>query len=430
MALDILQRFLTAKLFDVNGDDIRLNRLRETAGDLSNLLKDAPNRAAAFTMVAIDSEIPADEPILLEVAALLEKRWNSYAGAFAGGMLSVVSRAIILDALSRCLASDGVALAMTATARTFLPILGSQADRSLWADLIDDADGRLETRARKEWALPSSSAAKALVLAMPKVEPIANAGIKREWFAERLSAAVGPQNAEGVDTKGNPHWPNSGQPWSNEFVPIAAKMLGDAIDHVVKTMVEKVNAQAAAAAGSDAIASYISDVSESMAQTSVGLERRTTLLWWKEALYSPSLKRSYRDLNPAIAAGLMAVDAVEITGPFSPRMMEAFLQEAVRSCVPSASSPVQASSLFAEIANGDSPGAELLRGALATVKAEAGRCPLAAVLASGAEVDEQAIKSRLGLPHDLQLTLLDLGVWLFRDMQAGRATEVKRRRGK
>lgn len=430
MALDILQRFLTTKLFDVAGDDARLNRLRETADDLAAVLKTAPNRAAAFTMVAIDAEVPADEPILLEVAALLEKRWNSYAGAFAGGMLSVVSRAIILDALSRCATNDGVAIAVTATARTFLPLIGSQADRGLWIDLIDDADGRLEDRARREWALPSSATAKPLVLEMPKVEPIANGGIKREWFVERLYAAVGPQNPEGAATKGNTVWSNSGQAWSNEFVPIAAKMLDEAIDHVVRAMADKVNSQAAAAAGSEAISTYVSGVFDNISQTSVGLERRTALLWWKEALYSPSLKQSYRNLDPAVVAGLMAVDAVEITGPFSPRMMEAFLQEAVRSCTPSATSQVKAASLFAEIANGNSPGAELLRDALSTVKSETGRSPLAAVLATGTKIDSQCFDRHLGLPYDLELTPVDLSVWLFRDMQAGRATEVKRRRGK
>jgi hypothetical protein len=430
VAHDILQRFLTAKLFDVSGDDTRLNRLRETAEDLAEQIKSAPSRTSAFVMVAIDAKVPHGEPVLAEVASLLEKRWNTYAGAFANETLPVVIRGIILEALGRIIGSEPIALAVALTARSLLPILGSPADRSLWADIVDDADRRLENRAGREWTMPSAASVQSLSLALPTVQQLSAPTLKRDYISERVAAAAGPEDHAGNGiSNGNPYWPNQGQSWSNEFVPRATKAIGDSVDAVAKLIVDKINAQAPATALVEAINQYVGQVSAGLAQTTVGVERRTALLWWKEALYSPALKQSYRSLDLALVAGWLAVDAVEITGAFAPRMMEAFLIETFRSLNLEASKTMDAKHLFEPVATDQSPASVQLRERLSQAPMEAGKSPLAGLLGRAVPIDASFFEKRLGVPGSMKLSPLEFCVWLFRDLQITRAMEAKKRRG-
>ncbi|CAG2160949.1 hypothetical protein LMG26411_07885 [Cupriavidus numazuensis] len=52
MDQEFLMRFLEIGAIDLNGDDIKLGKLRSTAKDLSATLRKSPSKTASFTMVA------------------------------------------------------------------------------------------------------------------------------------------------------------------------------------------------------------------------------------------------------------------------------------------------------------------------------------------------------------------------------------------
>lgn len=60
-----------------------------------------------------------------------------------------------------------------------------------------------------------------------------------------------------------------------------------------------------------------------------GVQRRTRLLWWKEAGYSAAAKARYDDLTPIAAAVLAAIDLQEQLPLHTPRSVESFIQSAV-----------------------------------------------------------------------------------------------------
>lgn len=68
---------------------------------------------------------------------------------------------------------------------------------------------------------------------------------------------------------------------------------------------------------------------QAVSGASAGLQRRTNLLWWKEALFSPSARMSYRDMAPSDAVALIAFDMHRHIPTFSPASVAAFLREAV-----------------------------------------------------------------------------------------------------
>ena len=63
-------------------------------------------------------------------------------------------------------------------------------------------------------------------------------------------------------------------------------------------------------------------------------ERFTALLWWKQAQYSPSLKRSYRGLSPAGTAVALSFDLASVSGAPVPLSVEYFLRETISNLLP------------------------------------------------------------------------------------------------
>ncbi len=432
MAADILQRFLTKRLFDVGADDARVAPLRDAADDVAALIKALPQRTAVFTMVAIDGGVGPDEPLVGEIMSILEKRWQSYAGAFSDSKLPTVARAIVLHALSKAMGSEPIAAAVSLTARTMLPHLGGLVDRDLWSDIIEDAERRLALKAEREWALPSAVKASEIDLSFADLPQLVPPTANRDWLAKRLGAASGPHNAEGTAFESaNAQFPDSGQTWSHQFAPIAATAIVNSINSVTKALAEQVDKREGGQALRDAISAYVTATADSLTRTAVGLERRSALLWWKEALYSPAARTGYRDLDPAVAATLAAVDASAQTGPFAPRMAEAVVRETLRSIDREGmmlAKPLIEHGAAVAAATGSVQGA--IEAGFANVHAETGRSPLASLILSDPVTTSGVVERRLGLRGDLELSAVDLGIWLFRDLQASAATPVPARRAR
>ena len=424
MAQDILQSFLTARMFSVGGDDSRLDKLRSAAADVADLIKATPARAAGFTMVALDADCRADEPILAEVASKVEKHWNSYTGSFAEDVLPVVLRAVILDALARIVGSDPIAMAVALTARNLSPYVGDAADQPLWVEILNQAERRLELRARREWTMPSTAEMEPLKLELGETTPINAFSVNLEYLIKHLAGASGPSGADGVAIEGaNQNWPNNGPQWSYEFAPRAAKAIAAVTNSALKSTVDAINKQAGHATLIEAIGAYIQQAAAAVAKTSVGLERRTALIWWKEALYSPGAERSYREMDLALAAGWMAIDGAEQAGSFAPRMAEAVILETMRSLAPEDGlKPRALTDLAAELLK-EQDIAIAARERLACVLVEKGRTPLASLISHNTPIDGNVVHDRLGLDADVQMSPAAFALWLYREYQVAIATQ-------
>ncbi|MGO7659740.1 GTPase-associated system all-helical protein GASH [Rhizobium ruizarguesonis] len=421
MAQDVLQNFLNVRLFDLGGDDNKLKQLRDASADLAAKFKSDPAKIPSFVIVAIDSKVDPDEPIFKNLAEVVGNRWNSYMGAFSDAIIPTVMRAVILEAIARSLDDDRVAIAVSLTARSLLPHLGSPMDEALWTEIVNDADTRLENRARREWALPASTAAEPPKIELPEIENFTYSPINVAWLTGQLNAAVGPSDKEGQALKNpNPHWPNAGNPWSYEFAPRAAQAIASAVDAVSKAtaagMTERAKADDRIRSAMDQVLAYASKGST----IPKALERRTSLLWWKEALYSPTADASYRHFTVGKACAWMALDAVEITGPFAPRMAEALLAETLRSFRQNdADEPISLAQLCLEVRDiGQNEG---ILTSLATVRRAAARSQLTSMIAQADAID---IPATLGLPSDVKVSPVAFALWIYRDLQIAQATAV------
>ena len=428
---DILLRFLGKNLIDVGGDDAKLAHLKQTADDLSNILKKTPAKATSFALVAFDPDVPGTDPVIAEAADALRKRWETYVNTFAETPVTVI-RAMLLDALTRtALENNAVAVAFVASARNTLPLMEIGEEREIWSDVVGDVERKIEERAEAEWATPAS-----ITLPQIKIDPppplemrVSALKVDRNKLSEDFQAAAGPQaqdqQGESFETQGNPHYPNENDLWIFEFGQRAASAVGDAVTRAVK---------GASIEGGDplgmtehllaTISGHLSATIQAVSSATAGLQRRTYLLWWKEALFSPSTRTSYRDMSSSAAATLMAFDMHRQVPTLSPASVAAFLREAVIA-LPTIDSTRKTSirTLVEEAGDADDL-VDLRAEAGKLVAAPAGRGPLLALIGHRdvlPRIDDRKFRDLVGVEPDTALALPDWSVWMFRELQAARA---------
>ena len=173
-----------------------------------------------------------------------------------------------------------------------------------------------------------------------------------------------------------------------------------------------------------AISEHLTKTLQAVSDATAGLQRRTNLLWWKEALFSPSVRRSYREMLPLEAAVLMAFDVHRYIPTFSPRSVAAFLREATIGLPTIDQEQKFGIRDLVEKTREASILAELRTEAGKLVSAPAGRSSVLGLVGHpdvAPQTDDHGFRNLVGVQPDTMLTLPDWSVWVFRELQAARA---------
>lgn len=428
MEQEFLLRFLEIGAFDLKGDDIKLEKLRLTAKDLSAALRKAPAKTACFTMVAADPNVAATDPTVEEAMTALRKQWETVANAFTGRPVGIL-RAILLDAIVQAARSDdAIAVAFVNTARNALAYAETSDEAEIWREAVGEIETKVDARAEAEWATPEMISVNPLQYAPPA--PVSTdyeaPTVDKSELKAKIHSAAGPW----APTNQNPHSPaNNPQQWAQEF----ANKMSIAIAETLDGMAEELTPAPVDLSGplsilAKAVTAHVDNALASFSGATAGLQRRTNLLWWKEALYSPSAHASYLDLPPFEASALMALDLHEQVPTYSPASVSAFLREAIR-CL-----TVEEG----DQGNGRRDVADLLRDARTTafmqpfrvlaaqyVPAPLGRGPLLSLIGhprdSGA-IEATTLRALGGVDASTKMTPSEWGTHLFRELQSARAT--------
>ena len=219
-----------------------------------------------------------------------------------------------------------------------------------------------------------------------------------------MYAAAGPTDAKGQPTGGNQHWTNQPQSWSLEFVPRAASAISKAISGATGAKKGSVKTEALAAALTGAIVNHLQSFIGQLASTTHGVEMRSRLLWWKEALVSPSARVSYRDIDNKAVPGLMAYDYQAVLPSLAPSSVSAFLIETVRTLLPDDEAAPLVEWLQALAAL---PHAEALRSTIREIVFADGYRPLVSLVTLD-EPGAKSIKERTVFAPELPLTAFSI----------------------
>ena len=428
MEQEFLMKFLEIGAIDLKGDDSKLIKLRSTAKELSGILRKAPSKTASFTMVAADPNIAATDPTVEEAMASLRRQWETVANAFAGRPVGIL-RAILLDAIVQAARSDdAIAVAFVNTARNAL-IHAETADESeVWREAVSEIETKVDARAEAEWATPEMITVDPLQYTPPA--PVSTdyeaPTVDRSDLNAKVHSAAGPWGAKDP----NQYAPsNNPQLWAQEFANKMSVAIAETLDGMAEELAPApVDLSGPMSTLAKAVTAHVDKALSSFSGATAGLQRRTNLLWWKEALYSPSAHASYLDLPPFEASALMALDLHEQVPTYSPASVSAFLREAIR-CLPAETG---------DQGRGERDFDSLVRDARTTAfmqpfralaaqyaPAPVGRGPLLSLIGhpqDSSAVDATTLRALCGVDASTKMTPSDWGTYLFRELQTARAT--------
>lgn len=409
---NLLQVFLDAELLKGIDDNEQFNYLKAAAQELFG--KSAKNRLELipFTLVALDPEVPEDEPLLERVESAIKKHWQPFKNKFPSRPVQIL-RAVILEALRLKTAKDDLAAAIVwlTGASYYQHKTYPTREEAIFKDYLRDLAKRLEEKSVGHWVVNQSINGKDgsdITFTLQDVS--------QEQLQGRLLNAAGPtQDAQGSAVKGsNTHLPSEGGPWAIDFSKIAAAGVAKSINDN--------NAQ---------IKNGINKVMQDIVTSIAILNRRYDLLWWRHTLYSASLKRSYRGLDISTLCLLTSFDVYMLVPELYPQSVEFLLREAISVLLVTSNetSSHELSLLeFLESLPAISHLEELRSSYKAKVVEGNSRVSLLDLVKGvlmGESPSSQSIKLRLGLASDLQIDTTELTVWLLRGLQAQHLAEQR-----
>lgn len=315
----------------LDGQDERLEKLQRAAEFLAAEFKKEPQQLIPAILAALATDVTSDDPSIQQAEQALMGHWQTVASVHTDKPIGIY-RALLLAGCAG--AADGRnAAILWLTAVDMLPFsqLGraETSIRKLLESFADAAESQAisllpdASRKRKAASLPA--------LDFGEMQPYK---IERKWLFTEIGAATGPQNSQNGNqpfkAEGNPHLANSPVPWTYEFANRMKDVIGALSDAVSEHALKQQQAIGGKIAEAFKAQSQILQEAITSAQNLQSSDQvRLDALWWYESLYSPSMRQSYRDIDPFLAMVMMPLDLLAITPAVTPASVAYVLSEAV-----------------------------------------------------------------------------------------------------
>jgi hypothetical protein len=328
----LLQRFFDESLIPSETTDERLKHYQAAAADLAKHFGESLLDAVSASRVAIDPNCPAIDPWFETVQDTVKIHWKTFLAKNHDAPRQIC-RAILLEALSKAAETDWTAtLAIWNASSSLLPHLGDGPEMAITRKFLTELGVECENHSSEKWR-SGANAAENLPKFEIKLPTIKAIQIDEAGLANGFSDAAGQHNASS-QTFGNPnpHWPNQPTHWAYNFAPRAANAVATAVNKSLSATLPTIKGLSDQLA--PALRKHANELSEWVVGSAQRNERFTALLWWKQALYSPSLQRSYRELSPAVTAVTLSFDLCSVSGAPVPLSVEYFLRETIRNLLP------------------------------------------------------------------------------------------------
>jgi len=408
----MLQEFLDANLLAIT-DEGYFEKIKKTADELAKKLNKSKARVLNYTLSALDPDIPADNPDIIEVKDLITKNWSTFLTNSKDTPVTFI-RAVMLEALQAVSNEISNACLIWLTGRNIqqqFKLIGKE--KELVQNFLLSLGRRVENAATESWTLPSETKLQQLSV---EIKEVTNIILDKVTLQKLFVCASGPHdNASQVPYENpNPHWPNSGPSWSYEFPSRAATAVSQVVNKAFKEQATAVNTNLTQI--QDAINKLLSQTQSDIIERNSLLQMRTQLLWWKESCYSTSLNQSYRGQLNGLLQILLASDYSAFVPTIYPTSADYFLKETHRALVKDENKKFKVSEILKQV--------ELSREALKMVflepTIEPGRISLLNFIKGLAwnKYTSEQFKTFVGFDDTTEMTLSDFTIWLFHDLQS------------
>lgn len=426
-----LQELLNLGLVDIGSDDSRFEKMQSASSALQAKFKEEPGLLVPATLISLDEGVDEDDPMFSLVEDLVLAEWKTLRNTHVNRPRELL-RSIMIDALSTAVSDDHVSAAVVWNSAAS-PLRHQQMRLGKAGSLIGDilrSAGELAERQAVARAGMATAPIKKRGRKQAERSPLKiSATIEDQDIVADVARAAGPQYGPVPNLESpNPHWPNTGHPWSNEFTPRMAAALSKVVS-LGNARVGEVLAKQLAAHLDEfdkQLAEQFREV-ERLMQSQETSRMRLDVLWWSEALYSPTLNTSYRELELPVAALAAAVDLAGIVPPLAPASVCYVLSETLFrvSRLRGGSGDLSVEAFMDGIAKAKTEfGERLVRSP--TSKGRVPLVDLVAESARGARVSAETLRHRAGVDPALMLTPSEFAMWVFRGIQASRLVETLR----
>ncbi|NUQ76985.1 MAG: hypothetical protein HUU21_25910 [Polyangiaceae bacterium] len=343
----LLTEFLAAGLINkLDGDDARFAKMERAAKAVAQELSEERSGLIRAILAGLDPDVPADDPAIVQAEQALLNEWKSMHSVHTSPPIGLF-RAILLEACSQVAEDKNNAAILWLTAADTLPLLRLGKEEPVVRRLMEMLAARTEEAALVVPEIPSAPKGQATlemeVTAAVKSPPPRK--VNREELLLLVAATAGPNyrnNAKAKPlTNPNPHWPNDPTNWSWAFADRMHAVLADELDALASEATKQQTALVQQFVSShtawitalrNALTSqqrWVQDALKANEARQKAEQLRLSALWWSEALYSPSMRCSYRELSPPFAAVLMAIDLLDQVMKPTPASVSYLLAEAV-----------------------------------------------------------------------------------------------------
>ncbi len=408
----MLHEFLNAQLLPIT-EDSNFEKLKKSAEDVTKKLNKNKAKILSYTLAALDPEIPADNPNLLEVKEIMTKNWNTFTINSKDTPVTFI-RAVMLEALEIVSKETTLAPLIWLTGRNiqkYYKFIGKE--KELITGFLLALGQDVESKARESWSLSSENKLEKLSL---EIKEITGAVLDRETLQKKMEDASGPSKSDGSPNfpDPNPVWTNSPQNWSYNFAPRAAKGISEVVNKALKEQAKELSFIQSRL--QETVSKFLAEVQTDFFEKSSLLSMRTQLLWWKESCYSESLNKSYRGQNTGLLQILLAYDYSLFVPTLYPASVDYFLRETHRILVEDENKKIKLSEILKQIEISK----EEIKKIVAEPAIEQGRISLLSFIKGfiWGKYTAKQIKDFIGVADNSDLTLADFTIWLFHDFQS------------
>lgn len=411
----ILQKYVDAEIFTLRSDE-DFAKLKEAATNLSKSELKKKEKLPAYILTAFDPNISSDEPTLEKTKELVIKQSPTVLSQSKDTPRTIL-RAVILEALyTRAINDMEYARILWLTASSIIAHYTSDNEKNILYSILQEIGEIVEKDATEKWSLVNTIKPKEIEQVKLQTTKLESIKAEVKVFKQEFHKAF-QYNGWGGE---NPYFhPQHDQNWGNYFTEHGSESISKLIDNSLK----KYNSSIVEATSKinehiENLQPYFENLGNQALSGVTAVNNRSELLWWKESLYSQTIKSSYRSLDSTTIAVVMAFDLHFIVNQVYPVSIDFFLRETSYKLIPFDHDTISLESfilLFKQefLAN-------YLQNSGTKLEHSDNRTTLLGYLVSTAngQVKELKIKEQLGIDPNTKFSLHDLAVWLFHDLQA------------
>jgi len=351
----MIQDYLNEQFIQTT-EDANFEKLKKTCADIAKKISKDKSKILAYSLIAFDPEIPADNKEIAEIKALIIETWQTFVPNSKDTWLTIV-RAVMLESLELVSKETSSACLIWFTSRNSFKFYKLGREKNILTSFIKEIGNRIEGIVSERWDFNPD-----YEIEIPKVsaatidEADLAAGITSATLKEAVGKAFKKQIAELKENQ-------------KLFVNQVALM-----------------------------------------------QMRTQLLWWKEAGYSPLQKATYKNMKEGQLQVMLANDYSDFIPEMYPVSVDYFLIETLKSLSSSADKKTKISDFLKLVEQCNSE----LKNIIPDFTSDDGRISFANFIQGLTHGKYQAkqFKSLVGVADSTELTLAEITLWIFHDLHS------------